>query len=127
MHAKVQRVYVHVDLEGRLLPQNAMDMEAQWLRSRTEGGQYEVSDLVRNNIIREEMLTTDDLLIFTHHVSCGMQYLTSRNIIHRDLATRNILVASNRIAKISDFGLAKRSAATYTSSNNLVGCVFNRV
>jgi len=36
-----------------------------------------------------------------------MEYLGNLNIIHRDLATRNILVSSPTTVKISDFGLAQ--------------------
>jgi len=36
-----------------------------------------------------------------------MKYISSRNIIHGDLAARNILLNTNLVAKISDFGLAK--------------------
>ena len=36
-----------------------------------------------------------------------MDYLGTENIIHRDLATRNVLISSENRAKISDFGLAQ--------------------
>lgn len=36
-----------------------------------------------------------------------MVYLSQQKIVHRDLATRNILVASDYSLKISDFGLAR--------------------
>lgn len=37
----------------------------------------------------------------------GMEYLSSKRYIHRDLATRNILVESEQRVKIGDFGLTK--------------------
>ena len=39
------------------------------------------------------------------------EYLSSLNIIHRDLACRNVLVDDNNVLKISDFGLARKSEA----------------
>lgn len=36
-----------------------------------------------------------------------MEYLGEKKIVHRDLATRNILVANENHVKISDFGLAQ--------------------
>lgn len=36
-----------------------------------------------------------------------MEYLSSKRYIHRDLATRNILVESELRVKIGDFGLTK--------------------
>jgi len=36
-----------------------------------------------------------------------MQYLEKLNLIHRDIAARNILLGDNNVAKICDFGLAK--------------------
>lgn len=41
-----------------------------------------------------ELSLTSKMLIF-HDVADGMAYLETRNFIHRDLACRNILVASD--------------------------------
>ena len=39
----------------------------------------------------------------------------SKEVIHRDLACRNVLVGENELLKISDFGLAK-DTLEYTSA-----------
>ncbi|CAL8362155.1 unnamed protein product [Lota lota] len=48
-----------------------------------------------------------DLLQFSHQVAQGMDFLSSRNCIHRDVAARNVLLTEFRVAKICDFGLAR--------------------
>ena len=47
------------------------------------------------------------LMQFCFEISQGMAYLHSKNILHCDLATRNVLVSAEKVAKITDFGLAK--------------------
>ena len=47
------------------------------------------------------------LVTWSYAISCGMEYLASKKVLHGDLAARNILVGENYSAKISDFGLGK--------------------
>ncbi len=56
---------------------------------------------------QEQHLTLGDLVKWSIHVAKGMRYISDNQFLHGDLAARNILIAGDGTAKISDFGLGK--------------------
>ncbi|NWU73385.1 JAK3 kinase, partial [Pterocles burchelli] len=61
-------------------------------------------DYLQKNQPRLEHRT---LLLYAWQICKGMEYLGGQRCVHRDLASRNILVESETYVKIGDFGLAK--------------------
>uniref|UniRef100_A0A8C1K609 receptor protein-tyrosine kinase n=1 Tax=Cyprinus carpio TaxID=7962 RepID=A0A8C1K609_CYPCA len=59
-------------------------------------------------------------LSISKQVAAGMTYLSERKFVHRDLATRNCLVAENFVVKIADFGLSRNiyAADYYKAGEN---------
>ncbi|XP_035705551.1 vascular endothelial growth factor receptor 1 isoform X2 [Folsomia candida] len=69
-----------------------------------------------------EIVSTKDLIRWSYEIARGMEYLELKKVIHGDLATRNILLNSKRIPKISDFGLARQLYAY--SVRRYLGVIF---
>uniref|UniRef100_A0A0K0DT96 Tyrosine-protein kinase n=1 Tax=Strongyloides stercoralis TaxID=6248 RepID=A0A0K0DT96_STRER len=45
---------------------------------------------------------------YARHINLGLQYIHSKETLHRDVAARNVLIGSDDKAKIADFGLSLR-------------------
>ncbi|XP_019847639.2 vascular endothelial growth factor receptor 1 isoform X7 [Bactrocera dorsalis] len=59
-------------------------------------------------------ITTTQLVSWAFQVARAMDYLSSRKVLHGDLAARNILLCEDNVVKICDFGLAR---SMYKSEN----------
>ena len=49
-----------------------------------------------------------NLLCWSYQIANGMEYLGTKDVVHGDLFIKNVLIASNGVAKITDFGLARQ-------------------
>ncbi|CAH8517014.1 unnamed protein product [Schistosoma mattheei] len=58
-------------------------------------------------IVSPQPLSLDHVKIFVYQILRGLKYLHSARIIHRDIKPGNMLVNSNCLLKICDFGLAR--------------------
>ncbi|XP_061777545.1 activated CDC42 kinase 1-like isoform X3 [Nerophis ophidion] len=56
---------------------------------------------------RQGHILISALCNYAVQVACGMAYLEQRRFLHRDLAARNVLLSTNDLVKIGDFGLMR--------------------
>ncbi|NXD84695.1 JAK3 kinase, partial [Halcyon senegalensis] len=81
--------------------------------SRGRRGLRLVMEYLPNGCLRDYLqknqprLDHTTLLLYAWQICKGMEYLGAQRCVHRDLASRNILVESETHVKIGDFGLAK--------------------
>ena len=75
-----------------------------------------VLELILYGDLRQVMLACEDKQIdvapatqfhLARQIAQGMAYITSKRVVHLDLAARNILIHADSVAKIADFGLAR--------------------
>ncbi|CAL8068919.1 unnamed protein product [Orchesella dallaii] len=52
--------------------------------------------------------TIPQLFRFCFEIASGMQFISEKGVIHGDLAARNVLLDTNAICKITDFGLSRK-------------------
>uniref|UniRef100_A0A8B9JQS1 receptor protein-tyrosine kinase n=1 Tax=Astyanax mexicanus TaxID=7994 RepID=A0A8B9JQS1_ASTMX len=95
-----------------------IDMSCVKIEQVIGAGKYDRCDTTWQN---DGQFTVIQLVGMLRGIAAGMKYLCDMNYVHRDLAARNILVNSNLVCKVSDFGLSRfleddTSDPTYTSA-----------
>ncbi|XP_065841406.1 uncharacterized protein [Oscarella lobularis] len=85
----------------------ACDHEDYILRMRRPSHSYADIRGKVNEDERHVKFTSLDLLSFVWQIASGMEYLSGKGLVHRDLACRNVLVVDEKLLKVSDFGLTR--------------------
>lgn len=78
----------------------------------------------------ECLVKTSDLIIWAYQIANAMEYLSSRKIVHGDVALRNMLLDSNQSVKITDFGLSKHiytQTSLYESKKKVKKLKMNKI
>lgn len=92
-----------------------------------QGNDDEDEDELSEDRLDDPLLTMEELLIVSKQVAEGMRYISSLHLVHRDLATRNCLVATGLVVKIGDFGMSRNvnESDYYRYGENIVLLVIN--
>ncbi|XP_071744242.1 focal adhesion kinase 1 isoform X4 [Lepeophtheirus salmonis] len=64
----------------------------------------ELRAYLQNN---KHRLDLSHLILYSHQLSTALSYLESKKFVHRDIAARNVLVSSENVVKLADFGLSR--------------------
>ncbi|CAB3398078.1 unnamed protein product [Caenorhabditis bovis] len=62
---------------------------------------------INDNYDPNMVITIKQLLQFAVQISYGLEYLSQKGFVHRDVAARNVLVHNGTACKIGDFGLCR--------------------
>ncbi|PVU92830.1 hypothetical protein BB561_003592 [Smittium simulii] len=83
--------------------------------------EYVSGGTIGSLIVQHGPLAEPVINSFLNQILLCLEYLHSRNIIHRDIKSANILVEENGICKLSDFGISKKSnlKAAYESKSRM--------
>ncbi|XP_061841137.1 protein-tyrosine kinase 2-beta-like isoform X1 [Nerophis lumbriciformis] len=68
---------------------------------------YEHGELGKYLMEQKYILTTATLILYCLQICKALAYLDGLSMVHRDIAVRNILVASPDCVKLGDFGLSR--------------------
>ncbi|XP_072270946.1 serine/threonine-protein kinase 4-like [Pyxicephalus adspersus] len=80
-----------------------------------------VSDIIR---LRKQTLKEDEMATILQSTLKGLEYLHFMRKIHRDIKAGNILLSSEGIAKLADFGVAGQLTDTMAKRNTVIGTPF---
>ena len=67
----------------------------------------ELGSLHKYLIAHKNQINIKKLVNYCYQIALAMEYLASMWIVHRDLAARNVLLVSEDVCKVTDFGLSR--------------------
>lgn len=84
---------------------------------------YDLARVIHSSVHLDEF----HIKYFFYQILCGLKYIHSADVIHRDLKPGNILCTLNGCLKICDFGLARGVSTKFQSSRVLHQDITNYV
>jgi tetratricopeptide (TPR) repeat protein len=69
-------------------------------------------------------LPLSEVIAVTRQICAALEHAHAHGIVHRDLKPENVLITTNGVAKLTDFGLARSVASRLTADGTITGTVF---
>lgn len=86
--------------------------------------EYVDGNTLKDLILEEKILDINKAISIAIMICDGVQFAHENGVIHRDIKPHNILITSQGMVKVADFGIAKAiSNSTITFGDNIVGSV----
>lgn len=60
------------------------------------------------NRVTQSLLTESEIIFYVKQVLAGLKYLHNEGVVHRDIKAANILLTSDKIVKLADFGVSTK-------------------
>lgn len=89
-----------------------------------DGRLYIVMEYVASPSLRSligKQLPDAEIVEIMGQVCSALQLAHEHNVVHRDIKPENILVSSERVVKVLDFGIAKLTSASTVTRDKIVG------
>jgi serine/threonine-protein kinase len=81
--------------------------------------EYVKGETLKNYIVRNGVLPWKDAVNIASQVCSALEHAHKNQIIHRDIKPHNIILTDDKVAKVTDFGIAKAvSSSTLTMTGN---------
>ncbi len=71
-------------------------------------------DTLRNHCARDDLLPVEQVLPIIRQVADALDYAHRHGVLHRDIKPANIMLTREGVAKLGDFGIARRLGADQT-------------
>lgn len=84
---------------------------------------YDLARVIHSNVLFSEF----HIKHFLYQILCGLKYIHSADVIHRDLKPGNILCSITGEVKICDFGLARGISPSFTVTGGISNHITNYV
>ena len=75
----------------------------------------------KQKISKEKYFPEEKILKYFYQICKGIEYIHSKNVIHRDIKSQNIFLTKNGTIKIGDFGIAKALTKTNSNAMTVIG------
>eukprot|EP01132_Coremiostelium_polycephalum_P000492 gene492-620_t len=80
---------------------------------------------IKKRILKKKVFTESEILSWFAQICAAIQYINSKNILHRDLKTQNIFLTINSegkyLVKLGDFGIAKILNSDTSFAKTVIG------